>query len=150
LLRFLIGRRVEEVSAFCDADRAAKKVDENVVILLKFEGGSYAFAVSGRWPRAYNDVVIYGSKARITGVNTVGMPLQGELRVKGDTREKEMRFPCDDPVSGNYVLVVEDFNKAIRESREPDASGWDGLEMTRLTEAILRSSAEGQAVKISR
>ena len=42
------------------------------------------------------------------------------------------------------------FNYAIEENAEPDASGRDGLEMARLTEAILRSSREGRAIKIQR
>lgn len=76
------------------------------------------------------------------------MPLQGELEVAGGNYTTKTGFASSD--IGNFVRQIEAFRKCIEEDTEPSASGEDGLEMTRLTAAILESSKEGKAVKIRR
>lgn len=151
LLRFLIGKEVAEVKAFADEDWEARKVDDQVLVILRFQDGPNAIVISGgKVPRSYNHVVIYGTKARITGENTVGMPLRGKLHVSGDNISASYEFPCEDEIAGNYILQVESFNRAIEANIEPNASGYDGLEAIRLATAILESSRQGKPVQIGR
>ncbi len=150
LLRFLLGKEVEEVVAVTDAGQPNRPVDEIVLCVLKFRHGPYAYAASGlHIPRSYNDLVIYGTKARITGSGTVGTQLLGELRVDSDGLVARTQFPVVDAVVGCYVRQVEDFGKAIDQDIEPDASGLDGLEMVRLAQAILESSRTGKPVRLA-
>ena len=149
LLRFLVGKEVEEVLAATDEGQPNRPVEEIALSTLKLRDGPYCTAASGRHiPRAYNDFVVYGTAARITGVGTVGTQLKGELRIDGDSLISKMEFPSDVPIYGCYRLQVEAFNRCIEEDCEPNASGVDGLEMVRIAEAVLESGRQHRAVTI--
>lgn len=151
LLRFLLGSEIAEISAFTDEQPPSRPVDETVLALMEFESGVHGVIISGlRVPRPSNDVVIYGSRARITGLGTVGMPLQGELLVEGESMRASMAFSDTEPISGNYLRQVEAFNRCLADNKEPDASGKDGLEAVRAANAILESSRRQQAVRMER
>ncbi|MBI2832747.1 MAG: Gfo/Idh/MocA family oxidoreductase [Chloroflexi bacterium] len=147
LLRFLLGQEVETVVALTDEKWTGLPLEETVLVILKFENGPFCHVVSGMHiPRSYNDVVIYGTKSRITGSCTVGMPLQGKLLVLSDASTSGMEVATSE--IGNFIAEIEAFNRCIEEDREPNASGADGLEMVRLTNAILESSKQGKAVRL--
>ncbi|MBI2907613.1 MAG: Gfo/Idh/MocA family oxidoreductase [Chloroflexi bacterium] len=151
LLRFILGSEITEVRAFTDEDLAAKKMDEMAIITLEFANGVHGMSISGlKVPRAYNHLVVYGTDARITGVQTVGMPLQGELLVDSDTWTTRTVYNDPHPMSGTYMYLIEAFNKCVLENGDPNASGQDGLEMVRVLDAILESSRSGKVVKINR
>lgn len=149
LLRFLLNSEVDEVQAKCVTQTSYHTVDEMVYAILKFQSGVYGIVLSGLLaPRSDDDVVLYGYAAKITCKGTVGMPLRGELLVEGDSINMRASFPTNDPVPDNYIRVVEAFNKCIEENTEPDISGYNGLQMVKITNAILKSSREGKSVKI--
>ncbi|MFC1943698.1 Gfo/Idh/MocA family protein [Chloroflexota bacterium] len=149
LLRFLLDSEVEEVHALCAIQTPYHIVDEMVYAILKFRNGVHGVVIAGLLaPRSDNDVVLYGSQAKITCKGTVGMPLQGELLVEGDVINLRMAFPTNDLTPGNYIRVVEAFNNCIEENTELDISGYNGLQMVRISNAILESSHQGKAVRI--
>jgi 1,5-anhydro-D-fructose reductase (1,5-anhydro-D-mannitol-forming) len=150
LLRFLIGKEVEEVTAVTDVGQQGRVVDETVLTILKFGKGTFGYAASGlHIPRSCNDLVVYGTKARITGTGTVGMQMLGELRVDADGLVARTEFPVADPVCGSYIHSVEAFSRNIDEDTEPNASGLDGLAMVRVAQAVLESSRSGKAVRLA-
>ncbi|MEE8443200.1 MAG: Gfo/Idh/MocA family oxidoreductase, partial [Dehalococcoidia bacterium] len=151
LFRFLTGQEVEEVTAWTDATTWNLPVDDMVMAMLRFSGGVRATMVSGYYvPRAYNSVVAYGSRARLTGLGTVGMTFQGTLLVeKGDDSTK-MEFPAEDPITDNYVRMIEAFVRAVDEDLQPTASGDDGLELVRIVDAVLESARTGKSVGVNR
>ncbi len=149
LLRFLLDNEVNEVQALCVTQTPYHTVDEMVYAILKFQNGVHGVVISGLLaPRSDDDVVLYGDTAKITCKGTVGMPLRGELLVEGDSINMRVTFPTNDPIPGNYIRVVEAFNKCIEENTELDISGFNGLQMVRITNAILESSRKGRTVKI--
>ena len=149
LLRFLLAQEVEEVSALSDAKWIGKPVEETILINLKFENGPFGSVIAGfHVPRPNNDVVIHGTKARITGVDTIGMPMKGHLQVTTDNSKTE--YPFADWVIGKYVYEIEAFNRCLEEDTEPNASGADGLEMVRLALSILESAKQQRSVRIKR
>ncbi|MFH1031792.1 MAG: Gfo/Idh/MocA family oxidoreductase [Chloroflexota bacterium] len=149
LLRFLLDSEVNEVQALCVTQTPYHTVDEMVYAILKFQNGVCGVVISGLLaPRSDDDVVLYGYTAKITCKGTVGMPLRGELLIEGDSINMKASFPTNDPIPGNYIRVVEAFNKCIKENTEPDISGYNGLQMVRITNAILESSREGKSIKI--
>ena len=151
LLRFLAGQEVEEVRAQADSPAWGLPVDDLVLAILKFPGGLRASMVSGYYvPRALNSVVAYGARARLVGLGTVGMNLQGSLLVEGEEGSTRQEFPGEDPLLGNYVRLVEAFVHAVEEDIEPSASGEDGLELVRMVDAVLESARTGQVVPIRR
>ncbi|MFC2021613.1 Gfo/Idh/MocA family protein [Chloroflexota bacterium] len=148
LLRFLLDSEVEEIRALCDPS-TPNTLEDMVYAFLKFQNGAHGVVVAGNLVfRSDNDAVLYGSEAKITCKGTVGMPLQGELFVEGDSINLRMAFPTDDIVSGCYIQVVEAFNRSIEENTELSNSGYNGLQMVKIANALLESSRLGKAVKI--
>ncbi|MFH1638931.1 MAG: Gfo/Idh/MocA family oxidoreductase [Chloroflexota bacterium] len=151
LLRFLLGSEIDEVRALTDEEPPARPVDDMTYAILTFQNGVTGVVISGVLaPRSDDDAVIYGSKMKITCRGTVGMPLRGELIVEGDTVNMRKTFPDADPLPVLYIKAVEAFNKCIAEDTTPPSSGYDGLEMVRVVDAILESSRKGKAVKMVR
>ena len=151
LLRFLLDSEVEEVRALTDEEPPRYPVDDMDYVIIKFESGVHGVVISGVLaPRSDNDLVLYGSKAKITGKGTVESSLLGELLVEGDSFNMRMTFPCDDPIPALYTRLLEAFNRCIEEDTKPEVSGHDGLEMVRVVNAILESSRQGKAIKITR
>ena len=150
LMRFLLDSEVEEVQALCDP-KTPDTIDEMVYAILKFQNGVHGVIISGFIaPRSDDDVVLYGDKAKVTCKGTIGMPLQGELLVEGDFINLKMAFPTKEPLLGNYIRVVEAFNRCIEENTESDITGYNGLQMVRIANAILESSRRGKAVKLQK
>ncbi len=69
--------------------------------------------------------------------------------MEDDVIDLKMVFPTNDPVPGNYIRIVEAFNKCIEENTEFDSSGYTGLQVVRITNAILESSRQGKVIKVS-
>ena len=151
LFRFLSGQNVEEVRAQADSPGWGLSVDDLVLAILKFPGRLRASMVSGYYvPRAMNSVVVYGTRARLVGLGTVGMNLQGSLLVEREEGSSRQEFPGEDPLLGNYVRLIEAFVHAVEEDIETRASGEDGLELVRMVDAVLESARTGRAVPIRR
>jgi 1,5-anhydro-D-fructose reductase (1,5-anhydro-D-mannitol-forming) len=149
LLRFVMDSEIVEVQAVCATQTPYHTVDEMVYAILKFQNGVYGTVISGILaPRSDNDLVLYGSRAKVTGKGTVGMPLQGELLVEGESINVRMDFPTPDPIPANFIYVIEAFNRSIKENTETDISGFNGLQMVRIASAILESSRGGKAVQV--
>lgn len=148
LLRFLLDSEVDEVRAWCEPQ--LPRVDEIVYAILGFGNGICGTVISGVVPWSDNDAVLYGERGRITCKGTVGMPLKGELLVEGDAVNLKKSFPTDNPEPANYVELVEAFNRCIRDDTSPDISGYDGLQLCRIANAILESSRLGKAVTVRR
>ena len=148
LLRFLLDSEVEEVQALCDP-KTPDAIDEMVYAILKLQNDVHGVIISGFIaPRSDDDVVLYGNQAKVTCKGTVGMPLRGELLVEGDSINLRMAFPTNEPLPGNFIRVIEAFNRCVEENTEPDITGYNGLQMVRIANAILESSRKGKVVKV--
>jgi predicted dehydrogenase len=82
---------------------------------------------------------------------TLGVPIQdrpGEIIVESDSFNMKTVFPHDNPLQIKMVRVVEDFNKSVQENSEPLLSGYNGLQMVKITNAILESSRKGKVIEI--
>jgi 1,5-anhydro-D-fructose reductase (1,5-anhydro-D-mannitol-forming) len=151
LLRFLLGKEVEEVVAISDNRWTGRPVEETMLVNLKFENGPFGSVIAGfHVPRSYNNLVIYGSGARITGIDTIGMPLKGCLVFTSENKNMQVDYDNDDKETGNYVRQAVAFNRCIDEDIEPSASGSDGLEMVRLSLSILESAEKQKLIRIKR
>ena len=153
LLRYLLDSEVTEVRALTDEEPPHRPVDEMFYAILKFENGAHGTVIAGILPpRSDNDVVQYGSKAKVTGKGTVGRPVDnlGELLVEGDSLNVRMTFPTDEPLLARNIRVIEAFNKWIEGDAEPSISGYNGLQMVKVANAILESSRQGKAIKLKR
>jgi len=149
LLRYLMDSEVTEVLAMTNAEPPHRPLEEMACVMIKFDNGAYGTMLCGIVvPRSDNDAVLYGDKAKVTCKGTVGMALEGELLVEGDSINITMNFSADDPGSMNYVRLREDFNRWIAGNSEPDITGQNGLQMVRIINAIIESSQQGRAIQI--
>lgn len=151
LLRFLLGAEVEEVQAMTDESPPGRPVEEMVYSLLRFSNGVHATVVAGTLvPRYDNDVLLYGTKAKIVCKGTLGVPHKGqpgEFSIEGDAVNDRMRFPSSS-AQDKMVRLVEDFNQSVVENSELGVSGYNGLQMVRIATALQASSRLGKAVEI--
>jgi 1,5-anhydro-D-fructose reductase (1,5-anhydro-D-mannitol-forming) len=147
LLRFLLGQEVVEVAAISDGQRPHQPLEQLLAMALRFEGGPIATVCCGRrLPDSRNDLTIYGSHGRISGLAMLGEGRQGTLEVVSETVNKIAVYPPD--LLANYVGELQDFSRAVVEGREPAATGLDGLRVVQVTLAMIASAREGRTVRI--
>ncbi len=93
--------------------------DESATIALRFKNGATAsISVSVVLPR-YKRMEIHGSRSVIECVDTLGARGTGSITVDGEPFD----FTPVDP----YVGELQDFITAIREDREPEVGGIEGM-----------------------
>jgi predicted dehydrogenase len=152
LARFLLDSEVTEVRCVTDEHPPERPVDEMTFTLLTFRNGAHGIVSSGALlPYSDNDVVVYGSRAKIFCKGTLGTPKPGKPRevfVEGAAAGIAVRCPADDTAQGRTARLIEDFNRSIRENTDTIIPGHNGLQMVRIATAMQESSRHGKAVKL--
>ncbi len=145
ILRYLLSSEVETVSAMFDTPRNV--MEEVNLATLKFGNGAMAqVSVHENAPYPHNDLVIYGSKGRITGRGVTRSRASGEVEVcTGESQTRRTRYP----VINAHAACVEAFSRALLERRAPVPSRLDGLRSEQLTEAMARSAWDGVHVRLA-
>jgi len=147
LLRFLLGQEVTQVAAITDGQTAQQPLEDTVALSLRFDGGTVASMCSGRLlPDTQNDFAVYGTEGRVSGRETVWESRQGQVEVVSETVNTAEVYSGE--YLGNFIAELEDFNQAIKEDRDPVASGLDGLRVVQVTLAVIESAREGRTVQI--
>jgi predicted dehydrogenase len=128
-----------------------RPVEEMAYCLLKFANGVHASVVAGALlPRYDNDILLYGSKAKIVCRGTLGVPLNnrtGELAVDGGPAAIRQEYPtCS--AADKMVDLVEDFNRHVRDGTKLEVSGANGLQMIRIAAALQESSRTRKVVAV--
>ena len=144
LLPWLLGQSVVEVSALSDGPTAARPVEFLTQVMLRFDGGTYGHVVcSRRLPHAANSLVVYGDKARLDGVRTIGVDAEGHLEsVSG---AETTRY--EPTLTDLYTLEIEAFARALHGADEVGASPADGVNSVAITEAAAESARTGRSVR---
>lgn len=152
LLRFVLDSEVTELRCVTDEHPPERPVDEMTFTILTFRNGAHGMVASGALvPNSDNDVVVYGSKAKIFCRSTLGTPKKGkpqEAFVEGNAAGIQVRCPADDTAQSRTARLIEEFNRSIRENTDTVISGHNGLQMVRIANAMLESSRHGKAVKL--
>jgi predicted dehydrogenase len=145
ILRYLLSSEVETVSSVFDT---ARNVMEEVNLsTLRFRNGAMAqVSIHENAPYPHNDLVIYGTKGRITGRGVTRSRASGEVEVcTGEGKSRRTRYP----VINAHAACVEAFSQALLDRRAPVPSGIDGLRSVQLTEAMARSAWDGVHVRLA-
>jgi 1,5-anhydro-D-fructose reductase (1,5-anhydro-D-mannitol-forming) len=143
LVPWLVGRRVVEVAAQTDGPSAKRRVEFLASVLLRLEGDCFAQLVSSRrLPHAHNDLVVYGSKARVACVGALGMGGGGMLQT-----EPQLSLVPQDSVDPYRAEVVA-FCRAVEGGPKFEASASDGVRSVQLWRAVLESASSGRSVAI--
>lgn len=141
LLCMLFGQPLS-VSALTDTRELNIPVEDTGSLLIQFAGGVQAAVFASHCIHApMDEFEVYGTRAslRIS-------PLNGsELRLSSDHSES-FHLPKADNV---HLPLIEDFNQAIRENREPRVSGEEGMKTSVLLEAAYHAAREGRVVRFA-
>ena len=146
-LRFVLHQEVVEVTAISDGQTLSQPLEQLLAMALRFDRGTIATVCCGRrLPDSRNDLVLYGSRGRLIGSDALWEPRQGTFEVVSETMQTTTTYPSQ-PLA-NFIDEVADFHHAIREDREPAASGLDGLRVVQVTLAMIESARDQRTIRI--
>jgi predicted dehydrogenase len=144
--RYLFRAEPIEVSALRFAGRDARftSVDEGYVVSLRFPEERLAqFTCSfGAYPRAAYEVV--GTDGFLTLENAYEYTTDMFLHVHGKHGDKHRTFERRDQVAAEISY----FASCVRDGREPEPGGWEGLADVRVLQAVLQSARFGRSVPL--
>lgn len=136
LMSYLIGSEVAEVTAVTANQVHKYKVEDIVIITIRFKNGTLGMMdLSWSTPNRFNVFEIYGTEATLYGEKTVG-PFKdpyGRL-LKGDHVE-ELKPEYKD----TYTLEAEAFARWVEFNEPFLIPGEDGLKMDRILEKVVES-----------
>ncbi len=132
-----------EVCGFADIiDRADMQVPDTECLLARMESGAHvhctaSWAISAR----ADDLIIRGTEGSLTARPYDNAPL---TLIRGGDRE-EFDLP---PAANWHSPLIDDFTRAVLDGREPEFTGRDGLQASRIMEGCYRSSETGKTVEV--
>jgi 1,5-anhydro-D-fructose reductase (1,5-anhydro-D-mannitol-forming) len=146
-LRFVLDQEVIEVAAISDGQTPPQPLEQLLAMALRFDRGTIATVCCGRrLPDSRNDLVIYGSLGRLCGRDALWEGRQGTFEVVSETVHTTESYPHQ-PLA-NFIAELDDFHRAIREDREPAATGLDGLRVVQVTLAMIASARDKHTIRI--
>jgi glucose-fructose oxidoreductase len=121
-------------------------VDESAVALIRFPEDRLAHLHTSFGEEPAAELRVFGEEghARLTGADDAAQPSTLEV-VRGGRREAQTFEPVD-----TYAAELEYFAACIVRDTAPEPSGVEGLQDTRLVEAIYRSARDGRPVTLPR
>jgi 1,5-anhydro-D-fructose reductase (1,5-anhydro-D-mannitol-forming) len=146
LLRCVLADEVVAISAMTDsATSPVAPVETRAVASLRFARGTLALLRCVRpVHNPPNDLLLQGARGMLIGRGTIDEATHGRLEVSG--AESELSGV---PAGANmYAIQANEFARAALSGETPEASGWDGLAVTVITEALYESARTGREVRI--
>jgi 1,5-anhydro-D-fructose reductase (1,5-anhydro-D-mannitol-forming) len=146
-LRFALDQEVADVAAISDGQTPQQPLEQLVAMALRFDRGTIATICCGRrLPDSRNDLTIYGSLGRLSGSDALWEGRQGTFEVVSEAGHTTDTYPPQ-PLA-NFIDELDDFHRAIREDRDPAATGLDGLRVVQVTLAMIASAREQRTIRI--
>lgn len=142
LLTMLFGLP-ESVAGFTDTRSCPIEVEDTGSLLIRFGGGIHAWVFASHCvesPR--DDFEILGSRGCLRAA-----PLNGDRLELTGQRMETFVVPKAENV---HQPLVEDFNSAVLEDRQPAVPGEEGIKASLLLEAAYRSARSGRVVPVGR
>jgi predicted dehydrogenase len=144
--RYLFRDEPLEVVAasFNGGDPRFEGVDEATTAILRFPGDRVATFTSSFGVESVSSYRVVGTEGDLRcepAYNYVG-EMKHFLTIGGKTKER--KFPSRDQFAPELI----DFAYCIREGREPEPNGIEGLADVRIVEAIYRSAIERRPIQI--
>ncbi len=138
LLCWLFGEP-RSVAALTHTRELKIPVEDTGSLLIQFRGDLHAFVFASHCiHEPMDEFEIYGTTGRLRV-----SPLNGSQLHLFGARNEVFELPKADNV---HQPLVEDFNEAIREGREPCVNGEQGMEASILLDAAYHAAREGKVV----
>jgi len=146
LICFLTDQQPIEVTSMTDGQREDRPLEETALAILRMPNDVFGTVMASRlFPNTENSLTIYGSQGRALALDTVGTDQGGSLEISTAHVATRAAYQGCDP----YRAEIEAFNRSVVENLEPNASGVDGLNVVRITEAMLESARTGLSVAVT-
>lgn len=146
--RTLLGVEPAQVMAMTarTSRRYGGDVDEGAVALIRFPDERLAHFHTSFGEEPISRFTVFGEEGWITvePAYTSGVPTRLVVVRRGERHEQA--FDPADEVAASIAY----FADCLREDRQPEPSGVEGLQDTRLVEAIYRSARDGRPVTLPR
>lgn len=137
---------VEVIAAGVNSgDRRFREVYEAVTTILRFPQDRLATLTCSFGAAAADSFQVVGTKGELWLRPAFDYHEKPVLRVKVEDDEKVTSIPLHDQFSPE----LDYFADCIRNDKEPEPSGWEGLADLRIVEAARISATNGQAVKLA-
>jgi glucose-fructose oxidoreductase len=146
--RSLLGSEPAQVMAMTarTSRRYGGDVDESAVALIRFPDERLAHFHTSFGEEAMSRFTIFGEDGWIDVANPFTAATRGRVVVTKQGAREELDIEPGD----EFGTALASFSAAIREDRQPEPSGIEGLQDTRLVEAIYRSARDGRPVTLPR
>jgi glucose-fructose oxidoreductase len=145
--RHFFGSEPTEVLAasVADTDKRFRQCDEMTAAVLRFPGGRLASFISSFGAVDEGSYEIFGTKGELRARNAYyySRPITHELTIEGKTQRR--RFARRDQFAAELMY----FSDCIRNGREPEPSGHDGLADVRVIRALYESARKRSPVRIA-
>lgn len=146
LLRFVLGAEIRSVGAYADRVPASGAVDRSVTCLLDFHSGAQAVVRCCRGVKSpANELALQGTEGSLRVRHSLEEQARGTIEAEGT----EVRISGLPAGTDLYASQLDAFASAVREKRDPDASGLDGLRATEVTAAVYEAAASGRTIKLA-
>ena len=145
-LTFLTGNEPVEIMAMTDGQREERPLEETALALLRFPDDVFAcIAASRLFKGAENSIEIFATEGHIRAIGTLGTEPTGSIEISASSGVQRLAYSPRDP----YQAEIEAFNLSITDNTEPNASGVDGMNVVRITEALLKSARTHSAIALN-
>ncbi len=144
-VRYLLGEEPTEVTArfMPRSGRSEVEVEEGVAWSMLFPSGAVANCTSSYLIEGVNRLQVQGSEGTVTLDPATKYYVRHLILTRGRTHERIVI-----PNTNQFAAMFDELAEAIREDREPKASGTEGLRDVRIMEAIYESAEQGRSVSL--
>lgn len=143
-VRWLTGLRFREFLASSHPDRRDGQPDDTIAIIGRLGDGCHAMLRASReLPFAGNDLVVEGTRGMLA-TSALRWLDEYTLRIRDAAGERREHIPAT-PI---YQREIEAFARELRGERSLLPGGEDGVELVRLTDAVIESIATRRAVAV--
>ncbi len=144
LLRFLLRDEIREVEgAIVDTTVHAYQGNDIATCLLRFQQGTVGIVdVSFSIPHNHGVLEIYGTEGSIYGQQSIGHEVEPRAWLTQKTNcSTEITIKGD-----KYAEQFEYFSQCVRDRKNPEVTGYDGMINVCILQAIERAAQTGQRV----
>jgi predicted dehydrogenase len=135
---------IEVLGMHAEPDVRFEAVDETMSALLRFPGGRLASFTCSLGAAKVSSYRLVGTRGELVAEPAYGFEAPIALTTTIDGRSQRETFPLGD----QFAPEIEYFASCIREDREPEPSGEEGLADVRVLTAIKEAAATGVAIRL--
>ncbi len=145
LLRFVLKREATQVSAMADEEWQKSGMERLIQTSLLFQGNLIAHLSAGPMKYPQNDLVLCGSSGTLRCTGSIGNHGGGLLELVSNQGKETIHFDACDV----YERELDGFVAGLNGGDDISASGHDGYEIARVSDAVYESLQKRATIDLS-